>query len=154
MRADVGAPECPAPYSGPVREFAGRQIYDITGNHLPNSPKYSFGVNFSQSFEFENGYEVTPWINVKWQDKMYLTLRNLDNAHISDAQKPRQGGPLFAGECAQAVACRAVRAERDQQGDQKFGTGRQRLCPRLLQRSALHRPAYRRGLLILAKLDT
>lgn len=87
VRADVGAPDCPAPYSGPVREFAGRQIYDITGNHLPNSPKYSFGVNFSQTFEFENGFEVTPWINVKWQDKMYLTLRNLDNAHISDAQK-------------------------------------------------------------------
>ncbi|WP_431259369.1 TonB-dependent receptor [Roseateles chitinivorans] len=87
VRAEMGAPACPDPYTGPIRENAGRQIYDITGNHLPLSPKYSFGVNFSQSFRFGEGWELTPWVNVKWQDKMYFTLRNLDNAHISDGQK-------------------------------------------------------------------
>ncbi|MDT9000119.1 TonB-dependent receptor [Paucibacter sp. APW11] len=87
VRRDAGAPACPEPYSGPNRELAGRQIYDITGNHLPNSPKYSFGLNFSQSFNLDNGYEVVPWVNLKWQDKMYFTLRNLDNPHISDGQK-------------------------------------------------------------------
>lgn len=83
----MGAPACPPVYNGPIAEFAGRQIYDITGNHLPLSPKYSFGVNFAQTFMVGDGWELTPWVNVKWQDKMYFTLRNLDNAHISDAQK-------------------------------------------------------------------
>jgi iron complex outermembrane receptor protein len=87
VRQDVGAPACPDPYSGPIREFAGRQIYDITGNHLPMSPKFTFGVNVAQTFQLGDGWELTPWVNVKWQDKMYFTLRNLDNAHISDGQK-------------------------------------------------------------------
>jgi iron complex outermembrane receptor protein len=87
VREEMGAPHCPEPYSGPVREFAGRQILDITGNHLPLSPKYSFGINFSQSFMFGEGWELTPWVNLKWQDKMYFTLLNLDNPHISDGQK-------------------------------------------------------------------
>ena len=82
----MGAPACPEAYQGPEAELRGRQIYDITGNHLPLSPKYTFGINFAQTFEL-GGYEITPWVNVKWQDKMYFTLRNLDNAHISDAQK-------------------------------------------------------------------
>ncbi|MBA4217366.1 MAG: TonB-dependent receptor [Methylibium sp.] len=87
VRTEMGAPACPPVYNGPIAEFAGRQIYDITGNHLPLSPKYSFGVNFAQTFMVGDGWELTPWVNVKWQDKMYFTLRNLDNAHISDAQK-------------------------------------------------------------------
>ncbi|WP_148661671.1 TonB-dependent receptor [Roseateles chitosanitabidus] len=87
VRADVGAPPCPDPYTGPIREFAGRQILDITGHHLPLSPKYSFGVNFAQTFQLGNGWELTPWVNVKWQDKMYFSLLNLDNAHVGDVQK-------------------------------------------------------------------
>jgi iron complex outermembrane receptor protein len=31
-------------------------------------------------------YVIIPWIAMKWQDKMYFTLRNLDKSHISDAQ--------------------------------------------------------------------
>ncbi len=86
VREEMGAPACPDAYQGPESELRGRQIYDITGNHLPLSPKYTFGINFAQTFEV-GGYEITPWVNVKWQDKMYFTLRNLDNPHISDAQK-------------------------------------------------------------------
>lgn len=86
VREEMGAPLCPDPYSGNEREYAGRQLYDITGNHLPYSPEFTAGINVSHTFRFGNGYELVPWFNVKWQDKMYFTLRNLDNPHISDAQ--------------------------------------------------------------------
>lgn len=84
-RAEMGAPLCPEVYTGDIAEYRGRQIYDITGNSLPLSPKYTFGVNASHSFWFGE-YELVPWVNLKWQDKMYFSLRNLDNPHISDAQ--------------------------------------------------------------------
>lgn len=87
VREEMGAPACPDAYAGPVSEFVGRQIYDITGNHLPLSPKFTFGVNFAQTFFVGDGWELTPWVNLKWQDKMYFTLRNLDNKHIGDMQK-------------------------------------------------------------------
>nr|WP_295078548.1 TonB-dependent receptor [uncultured Roseateles sp.] len=86
-RQENGAPACPPAYAGSDPTLVGRNIYDITGNHLPMSPKYSLGLNFSQSFNFDGGYVLTPWVALKWQDKMYFTLRNLDNPHISDAQK-------------------------------------------------------------------
>ncbi|MCV2367071.1 TonB-dependent receptor [Roseateles oligotrophus] len=85
-RGEMGAPACPPTYSGSDPTLDGRNVYDITGNQLPLAPKFSFGVSFSQDFNFGGGYKLTPWVNVKWQDKMYFTLRNLDNAHISDAQ--------------------------------------------------------------------
>lgn len=87
VREEFGAVPCPDPYTGPDPTLAGRQIYDITGNHLPMTPKFTAGVNFSHTFKFGNGYELVPWFNVKWQDKMYFTLRNIDNPHISDGQK-------------------------------------------------------------------
>ncbi|ALN85967.1 tonB dependent receptor family protein [Lysobacter capsici] len=87
VREEFGAPPCPPPYSGPDPTLAGRQIYDITGHHLPMTPKFTAGVNVSHTFKFGNGYELVPWLSVKWQDKMYFTLRNLDNAHVSDAQE-------------------------------------------------------------------
>lgn len=86
-RQENGAPACPPAYAGSDPTLVGRNVYDITGNHLPMSPKYSLGINFSQSFNFDGGYVLTPWVALKWQDKMYFTLRNLDNPHISDAQK-------------------------------------------------------------------
>lgn len=86
-RVEMGAAPCPDVYAGDKRELAGRQIYDITGNRLPLSPKYSIGLNFSQNIVLSHDYVLVPWLAVKWQDKMYFTLRNLDNAHISDAQK-------------------------------------------------------------------
>jgi len=86
-RAEMGAVPCPPVYAGSDPTLVGRNVHDITGNQLPLAPKMSLGVNFAQTFNFDNGYSLTPWVQLKWQDKMYFTLRNLDNPHISDAQK-------------------------------------------------------------------
>ncbi|MCV2352293.1 TonB-dependent receptor [Paucibacter sp. Y2R2-4] len=87
FRTEMGAVACPDFYSGSDPTLAGLRVLNVTGHHLPFSPKFSLGLNFSQTFNFGEGYSLTPWISWKWQDKMYFTLRNLDNAHISDAQK-------------------------------------------------------------------
>lgn len=87
VREEFGAVPCPNVYVGSDPRLVGRQIYDITGNNLPLSPRMTLGLNFSQEFALGSGYTLTPWIAARWQDKMYFTLRNLDNAHLSDAQK-------------------------------------------------------------------
>ncbi|MYN47698.1 TonB-dependent receptor [Pseudoduganella sp. FT93W] len=86
-RAEFGAVPCPPMYSGSDPTLVGKQIYDITGNHLTFSPKYTMSLNFSQNINLPNDYVLVPWLSVKWQDKMYFSLRNLDNPHMSDAQK-------------------------------------------------------------------
>jgi iron complex outermembrane receptor protein len=51
------------------------------------APKFSQGFNFAQDFNFAGAYRLSPRVSAKWQDKMYFTLHNLDNAYISDVQK-------------------------------------------------------------------
>jgi iron complex outermembrane receptor protein len=86
-RAEAGAAPCPAVYSGSDPTLVGKRVYDVTGNHLPLAPKYTLGLNFSQNIVLDSDYVVVPWVSLKWQDKMYFSLRNLDNPHISDSQK-------------------------------------------------------------------
>nr|WP_315391876.1 TonB-dependent receptor [uncultured Duganella sp.] len=85
IRARFGAPAC-TPYEGTDPLFAGKFPLDISGNRLPYAPANTMNLSASQDFAFGD-YTLTPWISARWQDKMYFTLRNLDNPHISDAQK-------------------------------------------------------------------
>ena len=86
-REEFGAEACADLFVEPGNPLSGRQLYDVRGNQLPNSPKHSLGLNFSHYFEFEGGYELEPWIGMRWQDRMYFTPRNLDNDIIGDFQK-------------------------------------------------------------------
>ncbi|MDE3272423.1 TonB-dependent receptor [Pseudoalteromonas sp. G4] len=67
-------------------ELSGRALYDVTGNQLPGSPEHSWGLNYSHYFEMDNGYQLVPWLGLRWQDRMYFTPRNLDNEVIGDYQ--------------------------------------------------------------------
>lgn len=87
VREEFGIEPCPQPYNGPDKSLLGRRLYDIEGHHLPNTPKYQVYLNFSQSFDFANGYKLTPYIKVNWRDKAYFDLRNTDWAHIGRFQK-------------------------------------------------------------------
>jgi iron complex outermembrane receptor protein len=87
VRAEFGLPACPAVYNGTDKSLLGRKLYNIDGNHLPNTPKYQVNLNFSQEFEMANGYKVTPYVKVNWRDKAYFDLRNTDWAHIGRYQK-------------------------------------------------------------------
>lgn len=73
-------------YEGTDPLFAGKFPLNISGNRLPYAPANTLNLNVSQDFEIGE-YTLTPWISARWQDKMYFSLRNLDNPHISDAQK-------------------------------------------------------------------
>jgi iron complex outermembrane receptor protein len=87
VRKEFGIQPCPAVYNGPDKSLLGRKLYDITGNHLPNTPKYQIFLNFSQAFDLAGGYRVTPYVKVNWRDKAYFDLRNSDWAHIGRYQK-------------------------------------------------------------------
>ena len=86
-REEFGAVPCVDPYEGDEIELRGRRLYDVTGNQLPFSPEYSAMVSYSHDIPLSNGYSLQPWISVRWQDDMYFTPRNLDNAVIGDYQE-------------------------------------------------------------------
>jgi iron complex outermembrane receptor protein len=87
VRAEFGIQPCPAVYNGPDKSLLGRKLYNIDGNHLPNTPKYQLFLNFSQEFELANGYRLTPYVKINWRDKAYFDLRNSDWDHIGRFQK-------------------------------------------------------------------
>ncbi len=85
-RDEFGHEPCPGLYDGPDPDKRGRAIYDVTGNQLPYSPEFSAALNYEHDLDLGDGYTLVPWVSVRWQDKMYFTVRNFDSAHISDAQ--------------------------------------------------------------------
>jgi iron complex outermembrane receptor protein len=85
-RAAQGVTPCPDYYSGTDPDLAQLRPYNVVGNHLPYSPPKSMNLSFSQDFYFDNGWSVTPWVQWRWQDKVFFSLRNLDTPHLSDAQ--------------------------------------------------------------------
>lgn len=73
------------PESGKDASLAGLRPYNVIGNHLPLAPRQVINVSYSHDFEFGD-YLLTPRISVRWQDKMYFSLRNLKDKHLSDSQ--------------------------------------------------------------------
>jgi iron complex outermembrane receptor protein len=86
-RAAQGVTPCPDYYTGTDPSLAQLRPYNVVGNHLPYSPPRTMNLSFSQDFYFNEGWSLTPWIQWRWQDKMYFSLRNLDTPHLSDAQQ-------------------------------------------------------------------
>jgi iron complex outermembrane receptor protein len=85
-REENGAEACAELFVEPGNPLSGRQLYDVRGNQLPNSPEHSMGLNYSHYIEMEE-YQLVPWVGFRWQDTMYFTPRNLDNKAVSDLQK-------------------------------------------------------------------
>ncbi|TWI69824.1 iron complex outermembrane receptor protein [Pseudoduganella lurida] len=85
-RLAQGVTPCPDYYSGTDPSLAQLRPYDVTGNTLPYAPRRTMNLSFSQDFTLPNGWSLTPWIQARWQDKVYFSLRNLDEAHLTDTQ--------------------------------------------------------------------
>ncbi|QBG35929.1 TonB-dependent receptor [Litorilituus sediminis] len=85
-REENGAEACAELFIEPGNPLSGRQLYDVTGNQLPNSPEHSMGLNYSHYIEMGE-YQLVPWVGLRWQDKMYFTPRNLDNRAVGDYQE-------------------------------------------------------------------
>lgn len=86
-RTEFGAPPCAPVYLGSDPAKRGRAILDVTGNQLPYAPKYSYALNYTHHFNLPNGWSLAPTIGMRWQSRMYFTVRNLDNPVIGDYQK-------------------------------------------------------------------
>ncbi|HEU4777256.1 MAG TPA: TonB-dependent receptor [Telluria sp.] len=85
-RVEFNQTRCPAPYAGAGPDN-GKRLYDVTGNHLPNAPKFTWSLNFSQALAMENGWKFTPYVKMNWRDKVYFDVRNDEFAHIGRYQK-------------------------------------------------------------------
>jgi iron complex outermembrane receptor protein len=96
VRVELGLQPCPGTYNGPDKALIGRRLYDVDGNHLPNTPKFQVNLSFSQEFALDSGYRITPYVKVNWRDKAYFDLRNSDFAHIGRYQKAYATGDVSA----------------------------------------------------------
>jgi len=84
-REGAGAEACADLFVEEGNPLSGRQLYDVTGNQLPNSPEHSMGINYSHYIEMGE-YQLVPWLGFRWQDTMYFTPRNIDEKAVSDSQ--------------------------------------------------------------------
>ncbi|MBB3224769.1 TonB-dependent receptor [Pseudoduganella umbonata] len=96
VRVELGIEPCPTAYAGPDKALIGRRLYNVDGNHLPNTPKYQVNLNFSQEFALAGGYRLTPYVKVNWRDKAYFDMRNSEFAHIGRYQKAYAMGDVSA----------------------------------------------------------
>ncbi|WP_291871226.1 TonB-dependent receptor [Caulobacter sp.] len=65
----------------------GAPGYDtIVGNQLPFAPKYSMSVTYEHSFDLKSGYALQPYVQVRWQDRMWMDVQNLDLPHLTNGQ--------------------------------------------------------------------
>ena len=85
-REMFGAEACAPIYLGGDADKRGRRIRDVRGHQLPYAPKFSYALNYAHDLNL-GGYTLTPSLGMRYQSKMYFTVRNLDNAHIGDYQK-------------------------------------------------------------------
>ncbi|MCV2352292.1 TonB-dependent receptor [Paucibacter sp. Y2R2-4] len=85
-REEFKAEPCAPLYLGDDPAKRGRAIRDVTGNQLPNAPKYSFALNYGHDFEIGGGLRLSPSVGMRYQSRMYFSVRNLDNPHIGDYQ--------------------------------------------------------------------
>lgn len=82
----LGGEKCADLFVEAGHEFSGRNLKDVTGNQLPNSPEHSIGFNYSHYIEFDQ-YQLAPWIGLRWQDDMYFTPANIDTKAVNDKQE-------------------------------------------------------------------
>jgi iron complex outermembrane receptor protein len=64
-------------YAGPLEEDKA-WFRNLKGNDLPYSPDYSFTLNISHDFVFDNGATLTPFLNIHWESSSYVSIDNTD----------------------------------------------------------------------------
>lgn len=85
FRETYGVAPC-VRYTGPNPALVGRFPADVVGNDLPHAPRNTARIEMSQRFMLPGDYELTPRVSARWQDKMYFSIQNLDNAKVGNMQ--------------------------------------------------------------------
>jgi len=86
-REEFKAEPCAPLYLGDDPAKRGRAIRDVTGHQLPMAPRYSYALNYAHDLSLASGLVLTPSLGMRWQSRMYFSVRNLDNPVIGDYQK-------------------------------------------------------------------
>ncbi|MDN3637491.1 TonB-dependent receptor [Simiduia curdlanivorans] len=58
-------------------------LYDLAGNHLPQSPEFNFNFGFHWDFQMAKG-TLTPRINVRYLDDVYFRDQNENSAPVNN----------------------------------------------------------------------
>lgn len=72
---------------GTARDRVGTRYLDLAGKTLPQSPKYSYSVNYTHDFDLGADLTLSPTVGYRWQSKMYFNARNLDDPNYGQFQK-------------------------------------------------------------------
>jgi iron complex outermembrane receptor protein len=86
FRALYGVAPC-VRYAGPDPLLVGKFPLDVSGNSLPHSPENTLRLEATQEFVLPGEYRLTPRVAGRWQDKMYFSIQNLDNAKVGNQQQ-------------------------------------------------------------------
>jgi iron complex outermembrane receptor protein len=87
-RALLGLNPCPAEDPDETRpDGSPRRPTDFTGNQLPWSPKWSTTVNIEHNWWLENNLRLSPYLSVHWQDEMFFSDNNFDEAPFHSGQE-------------------------------------------------------------------
>ncbi len=85
-RVEFGLTPCAPVFNG-LGPDNGKRLYDVTNNNLPNAPRRTMMLHFSQKFDLPNGFALIPYVKWNWRDKAYFDVRNDEFAHIGRFQK-------------------------------------------------------------------
>ena len=86
VRVEFGQTPCAPVFNG-LGPDNGKRLYDVTNHSLPNAPKRTLMLNFSQKFDLDGGYSLTPYVKMNWRDLAYFDIYNDTFAHIGRYQK-------------------------------------------------------------------
>jgi iron complex outermembrane receptor protein len=86
-KGEYACPPVVANTPGVDTRWVGLRQIDLAGKSLPRSPKVSWSLNYAHDFDFGNDVTITPSVGYRWQSKMYLTPRNLEDPNYGAFQK-------------------------------------------------------------------
>lgn len=86
-KGEYACPPVVANTPGVDTRWVGLRQIDLAGKALPRSPKVSWALNYAHDFDIGEDITVTPSIGYRWQSKMYLTPRNLEDPNYGAFQK-------------------------------------------------------------------
>jgi iron complex outermembrane receptor protein len=55
------------------------EVYvDYTDNNFPNTPRFNFNVGARYTWQINEDYHLSPWINYSWRSKVYFDVANTE----------------------------------------------------------------------------
>jgi iron complex outermembrane receptor protein len=87
QRAETGLNPCPVASTSNDPLIKGKRLLSSEGKTPANTPRRTFASTLSQRVELANGWSLVPRVSMRWQDKIYFDLTNLEDPNFGRFQK-------------------------------------------------------------------